>query len=404
MSRCRLRSLLLVALPLASALSGCVAYHPAPADPVQIAAALSQRQGGYYDLCGAIALAFQQNPALQALAERAHAADVATVPTETQSQYQSQWEMLALMVDPVSLLDLGPRGAANTVQRAEAVAAAQELAVARWQVATRIAEAFAVDAALAALPPDLPPLDGAPFVAAGLAAPQAAAAVAAATGRVAAERQRRAAANAANLAQLRELLGLSEGAELHLRHGAELPLPEGDRDAALLGRPDLALATARFAVADASFRRAVAAQYPSLMLGPDVPLRGDPLQLMAILRLPLFAGDAARAAEAQREAARAELAAAWLAASRAAAVAELELASSRAAAAAANAAFAASQRNLAAALVAVEVEVDAFGALADSYAMAVRDWSELREPSVAAARAAMQVRFARGLPAVEAIP
>jgi hypothetical protein len=404
MSLCRVLRPLAVCLPLAQVLFGCVPYRPAPADPAQLAAALHQRQGGHLDLAGATALAFQQNPTLQALAERARAAGVAAVPSDTQTEYRTQGEMLALMVDPVSLLNLGPRGAANTLLQAEAVAASHELAVARWQVATRIAEAFAVDAALAALPPDPEQLDGAPFVAAGLAAQRAAAAVVAATSRLEAEGQRRATARATNLAQLRELLGLAGTAELRLQHGPWPPPEQGDLDSALLRRPDLALATARFAVADANFRRAVAAQYPSLMFGPEVPLRGDPLQLMAILRLPLFASDGARAAAAQREAARADLAAAWLAASRAAAVAELEQAGTRAAAAAASAAWTASQRNLAASRVAVDVEVDAFGALADSYAMAVRDWAEVREPMVAAARAEVQVRFARGLPALEATP
>lgn len=404
MSLCSVLRPLAVCLPLAHVVFACVPYRPAPADPAQLAVALRQRQGGHFDLASATALAFQQNPALQALAERARAAGVATVPSDTQTEYRTQGEMLALMADPVSLLDLGPRGAANTLQRAEAVAASQELAVARWQVATRIAEAFAVDATLAALPSDPEHLDSTPFVAAGLAEPLAAAAVAAAKSRLAAEGQRRAAAHAANLAQLRELLGLAAGAELRLQHSPWSPHPEEDRDGALLRRPDLALAAARFAVADANFRRAVAAQYPSLMLGPEVPLRGDPLQLMAILRLPLFAGDGARAAAAQREAARGDLAAAWLAASRAAATAELELASTRATAAAATAALAASQRNLAAARVAADVEVDAFGALADSYTMAVRDWAEVREPLVAAARAEVQVRFARGMPALEATP
>jgi len=383
------------------ALVSCVTYSPLSGDPATIAAELRDRPGGRYDWPAAVELAFQQNARLQALAARARAAGLNLSPSDTQSEYRSQGEMLALMADPVSLLNQGQRGTANATLQAEAAAAAQELAVARWEVATAIAEGFAVAAVYAELPPPLPLAPVEEFSNAGLASRRAAQSVLSAILRQETELRRRQILQQANLVQLRELLGLASEATLEL-DGLPLFRPnKQDGQTALLHRPDIALATARFQVADAALRQAIAGQYPSLMIGPEIPLLGGPLQMMAILRLPLGAASAARAAEASREVARADLAAALLSADREAKALALERDSTRLLAESAVANAGSSRASYTAALLATELEVDAFDRVADTMAMAVRDLIEIREALEAAARATMRSSFAHGWPALE---
>ncbi|MBM4062881.1 MAG: hypothetical protein FJ265_17570 [Planctomycetes bacterium] len=395
MSVCRLSAFAALLLP------ACVAYHEAPADPAAIAAELRARPGGTFTFAEAVATAFAQNPELQALAARARAAGAVTVPVELQSEYRSESEMLAVMIDPVALLGLGPRGGALGTARAEAEAAVQELAAQRWRVAAAIAETFAVEQALAGLhAPDLP-VDAEVFERAGLAAPAMAAQLRAAQARGQAEATELQNARAMNRAELCRLLGLPADAQVAFAAGPLPPAPPRS-DAALLARPDLALAAARFRLADAEFRRAVRDQYPSLMIGPEIPLRGDPLQWMAVLKLPIGAHGAAAAAGERREAARAELAAAWLAASAEARQAGLEADTARAQASATEASLEASERALRTALVGANVEIDAFDRIAETAAMAVRDTMEHRVAAVAAARASVRAAVSCGWPGDEA--
>lgn len=392
----------LIYLLVTLTLCNCVTYSPLPGDANAVADELQQRTGGQFDWPAAVQTAFRQNARLQALTSRARAAGLNLNPSDTQSEYRSEGAMLALMADPVSLLNLGQRGASNATLKAEAAAAAEELSVARWEVARAIAEGFAVAKIYADLPELLPTPPAAEFLAAGLASPRSAQSVASAHQRQETERQRRKLLQESNLVQLRELLGLPAVASLAIADPTGLPPGKPDTKADLLQRPDLALATARLHVADAAFRQAVADQYPSLMLGPEFPLRGDPLQMMAIVRLPLGASGAARAAEATREALRCELAAAWLNADRETRTLELERDSTRLVAATASANAASSRQAYTAALIACEVEMDAFDRLADTMTMAVRDLVELREALEAAARADVRARFARGWPTEEA--
>lgn len=384
-------------------LAGCVAYTAQSADPTSIALELQQRPGGTFDLRSAITTAFTQNPNLQALAARARAAGAVTTPLDVEVEWTSSDDMLAVLVDPVALLGLGTRGAARTVAAAEAVAAVEELAVARWRVAAALAEAFAADRALDAMATPAVPIDANAFVRAGLAAPLAAAQVRAAQARARAEAIELENTHEANLIEVRELLGLHANAPLVLTplDDAALPPPESG-DAALLRRPDLALATARFAVADAEFRRAVAEQYPSVQLGPAFALNGDPLAAMAVLRVPFGMRGLAAAASARRDAARQELAAAYLAASREGHHAATEAATLQAQAEAAAASRAASEAALRAALVASEGDGEAFAQVAETAAMAVRDAMEHRLAAVAAARARVRAAAAFGWPAGEA--
>lgn len=391
---------LLLSLPLA--LASCVVYTEAPAEPAATAARLAARAGGTFSFAAAVRLAFAQNPALQALEARARAAGAVTVPTELQSEYRTDTKMLAVMVDPVALLGLGPRGGAQGVAAAEAEAAVQELAAARWRVAAAIAEAYLVDGALAALEVPELALAGETFAQAGLAAPVVDARWQAAAARARAEAGELRAMRLTNRAALAEQLGLPAGTPLELVPLRGDELGAGRRDT-VLQRPDLALAAARYRVADAEFRAAVRDQYPSLMVGPEIPLRGDPLQAMAILKLPLGASGRAAAAGERREAARADLAAAWLAADREVAATRAEAAAAAASADAAAAGYRASASAYRAAATAVTVDPDpaAFAMATDAAGMLVRDAMERRTAAVGAARALVRAAVAAGWPAQE---
>lgn len=386
---------------LAATCSACVTYSPAPADPAAVAATVRARSGGTLTRTQATALALRQNATLQALEARVRAAGAVTFPLELAGEWRSESDMLALMLDPVALLGQGARGASLRVADAAVATAADELATARWRVVGAVAEAFAVDAALRDAPTTVA-VDLDAFAHAGLAAPVALARVRAATIRAAAEQVEVEAERARNRSALAELLGLAPDATLAFASDHE-PLPTPPREQrALLRRPDVSLAAARFALADAEFAEAVAAQYPALMLGPELPLVGGSIAAMATLRLPLGAHGLAVAARERREAARAELTAQWLAVSRDASDTAIEADAAAAHEQAAHAAATASRDDLHSAQVAllVDADPDAFARLADAAAMAVRDDSEARAAAVVLARARVRAAVAAGWPLV----
>ncbi|MCA8949435.1 MAG: hypothetical protein KDE27_08020, partial [Planctomycetes bacterium] len=320
--------------------SSCVTYVADDADVQTVAAEVATRDGGRFTFDRAVAAALDQNPELRALTARARAAGADLAPFDVLGQYRSHVDTLAVMVDPIALLDLGPRGAANELLDREAAAAVVELANRRWRVAAELAEVFAVEAVLTGLEPPAVEVDTDAFERAGLASVVDAAIVRAARSAAAAERATIAAERDRNRARFRRLLALPDAAEVTL-----VPSPNGTSaphtDAALLTRPDLALALARFRVADGAFRTAVAAQYPTFAIGPEIPLNGNPLEWMATLRLPVGGWGRADAARERREAARAELEAAYLRAAEEATAADLTAAAADADAVAARADLAA---------------------------------------------------------------
>jgi outer membrane protein TolC len=379
--------------------AGCVAYVADDADASTVAAEAAQRSGGTFTFTAALAAAMRQNPELQALEARARAAGAVTQPLELQSEYRSDTEMLAVLLDPVALLGLGARGGAAAVADAAAAEALADLAAGRWRIAAAVAETYLRDAALRSLSvPDLG-LDADAFERAGLASPNAAEQVRAAQARATAETLELAKENESNRASLRYLLGLPAGTPIELAPSdAELLQQPEATDAAVLARPDLALAVARFRVADAEFRAAVSDQYPSLMLGPEFPLRGGPLEAMAVLRMPIGMAGRAEAARERREAARATLAAAYLQASNAASQADRELAAAAAGETASSTSLRASTRELATARLALQVEIEAFDRYAKAAAMVVRDAMEHRTATAALVRARIQRAVAYGWP------
>lgn len=397
MRRCAVGALVVTA----TALAGCVAYEAEDVTLQQSAAALPLHVGTLtFDQ--AVALAMAHNGEIQAREAECRAAGLDVMPTELQVQLQQ--ESLALMIDPLALLGLTQRGASSFLAESRAAEAAAALAQTRWRIVAAIAEVFAHHRALDGLQQvPVVAVDGEAFSAAGLASPVAIDQVRGAAASADAERHAIDTEKATQIAELRQMLGLSPASELDLvLPSAEWPqVPEADEEA-LLRRPDLAIALARYRTADAEFRKAVADQYPSLMIGPDVPLRGGTIDPMAILRLPLGAAGPAEAARERRDAARCRLSDALaLAANEAtssAAQHEAAVVRERAVRASARA----SAHALAAATAALQVEVDAFERVSEKAPMAVRDTMEAREAAVAAARARVRSAVAAGWPAAEA--
>jgi len=391
------RSVLLLCLTLPA--TSCVSYTTDPTDPVTIATEVRQRRGGRFTFAQAVQTAFRQNAELRTLAAKARGAGAVVEPTELQAEWRSDDDMLAVMIDPVAMLDLGARGAANSEAHAAAEEAVLALAAGRWQTAGALAEIYEVGRALAALAVPSLALDADAYQRAGLASPLAADQLRAAQARANAERIELDQTRERLLADFRRLIGLPEyePVELVPSDPAWLRQPEAT-DQALLARPDLAVAAATFRTADAAFRRAVLEQYPSLMIGPDIPLLGAPLQAMAVLRLPIGASGRAIAARERREAARAELEAVCLEASRQAHHADADLAAAEANAEAAMAGQRASENMLAGALIEARVDGDAFERVANAAAMAMRDTMERRAAALELARARVRRAVAYGWP------
>jgi outer membrane protein TolC len=308
------------------------------------------------------------------------------------------------MIDPVALLRLGQRGAALDLTKAREGEALAALAAARWQLVGRIAELFAAHTALARLQPLQFQVDIQAFATAGLASPNAIAQASAAMAGATAERVALEAERWALLGELRQSIGVPATVPLVLVPlEPAFPEPPAATEAALLARPDLAISHARYEVAEAEFARACADQYPSLQIGPDLPLGARGIEGMAWFKIPLDAAGPAHAARERRIAARAELVAAYLAASNEVASAELNAAATAARQAAAAAAAEASANAAAAAQAALAVEVDVFERFGERAATAVRDLTERRGAEVVAARARVRLATARGWPLAQEV-
>jgi len=376
-------------LLLLTVFAGCVSYERDDADPQSIAAIVAQRTGGTFSIDDAIAIALRQNAELRAAEANVRAADAAsTVPLIVRSDYRGRPETIELLVDPIALLGFGPRGAAIDTAVARHAEAVAQLATARWRVIAAIAEEFAIDAALTQLEVADLQLDVEAFERAGLAAPVAAQQLRAAQLRQVSEQAELDRARSDNHARLRELLGLPSNAELTLTPMPEswLQQPAGI-SAELLRRPDLALATARFEVADREFKKAVADQYPTLQIGPNISLLNDPLKAMGMLQMPFAMHGLAEAARLRRDAARVTLEAAYLAANREASLNQQQRNAAAATAAATAMALQASTTSFAAARAAIEVELDAFGTFSNAAVKVMRNTMEHRKAAVAKARA-----------------
>ena len=379
---------------------GCVSYDRNDAKPEAIAAAVAARAGGTFSVDEAIELALRQNPTLRAAEANARDAGAATlVPLTALVQWRGRNRTIEASLDPIALLGLGQRGAAIATAEARQLEATATLATLRWRTIAAVVEEFLVDAALNNLQVEDLQLDVDAFVSAGLASRVAAQQLLAAQARALSEQAELQRARQINQARLRELLGLPASAELLLAEIDQqwLLQPDGT-DQQLLSRPDLALAAARFEVADASFYQAVTDQYPALQVGPNISLMGDPMRAMAMLQIPIGMHGLAEAARERREAAPADTETAFLQARREATNSDAQLAAANAVASATAAAVQANIAALRSARAALEVEVDAFAQVANIAGMVVRETMEHRIAAITKARAIAQRAVAYGWP------
>ena len=294
-------------LPLAA----CVGYRAAP---LSIDRPLQRAQPLPVPLSfeAAVRYAVEHNPDLVALRARADAVNVRPPrePIEVGAGVDSDHRFEAsAALDALSLLGLGTRPADLALacaRRSEAWLAHHARA---REIAGEIAEAFAVERALLGLTePDLA-IDAAAYVRAGLEGTVAEAADKATKADWAAERAQRTAERHANRLALARLLGIGSGEEpVPVAVDDTWPPIENPAPSALIrARADVQHRIGAFEVADRELRRAVAAQYPTLVLEPGVA--ADPTSLFGAVRLkiPVGARGEVRSAEAAREAARSDV-------------------------------------------------------------------------------------------------
>jgi hypothetical protein len=308
---------MLLALALACGGGGaCVGYRPAPLDVRRpLAAGVVVPSPLTFE--DALRLAVERNPDLAALRARASAVNLnpAREPVEVGAGVDSDHRPEATAsLDALSLLGLGTRRADRALavaRRAEALMAHHARA---REIAGEIAEAFAVESALAGLTtPDLG-ADTEAYVRAGFETSVAEKAVEATKADWEAEVALRGAERRANRLVLARLLGLPPGVEaVPASVDAAWPPLAAPAPADLIRtRSDVQRRVAAFEVADFELRRAVFAQYPSVSLEPG--LAADPASLFGAvrLRIPVGAGREVLALEASREAARSDVDAAVL--------------------------------------------------------------------------------------------
>lgn len=310
--------------------------------------------------------------------------------------------MGSISLDALSLLGVGPRETERVLARArqaEALLAHHERA---REVAGLIAEEYAVLAALDGLPAPLARVDASAYVRAGLESGAAESAVAATDHERDSELHVRNAEVQAAGWRLRALLGLRPDAAVTLAGvtpAASWPdAPAATPEAVLATDAGIQRLVAAYEVADADVRRMVVAQWPGLELSPGIAL--DPAAFLGSvrLRLPIGLGSTVRAAEAAREAARLDVAAAIL-------LALSKAAQARAVAEAAAHRLSAARRRLAtneALFGAARVRVEAGGGplmeaifAGDGVVSATRD---LREVAMEEARARIRAARANAWP------
>jgi hypothetical protein len=300
------------ALPLLLLLGACVSYKAAPVDMEATVLEAPKPPEGALPYDKAVEWAVLHNPDLLALRKRAAPVNLSVPPEPPELEAgidSDQNPELILVLDVFSLLGMGRRGADKALARArqnEAWMAHHERA---REIAGEIAEAYEIERVLAALPMPEAAFDPAPYVRAGFAPASAESVMAATAEALRAERQRRDAERAANRLALLRLLGAAPLATVEIAP-ADAPWPEpptADWRLILKSRADLQRQLAAYEVAEGEFRRAVAEQYPALVVSPSVG--GDPLDFFGAvaITLPFGASKEARAAEAARDAARLEL-------------------------------------------------------------------------------------------------
>ncbi len=297
------------ALPLLL-LGACVSYQAAPVDVEATVLDAPAPPEGALPYARAVEWAVLHNPDLLALRQRAAAVNVSVppVPPELKAGVDSDQNPEAILVlDVFSLLGIGRRGADKALARARRNEAWMRHHERAREITIEIAEAYEVERVLAELPLPRVTFDPRPYVRAGFAPASAETVMRAATESVRAEGERREAERAANRLALLRLLGATPLGKVEIATASWQEPPPAEWRAVLKARADLQRQLASYEVAEAEFRRAVAEQYPALVISPSVG--GDPVGLFGAvgITLPVGASKEARAAESARDAARLEL-------------------------------------------------------------------------------------------------
>jgi outer membrane protein TolC len=265
----------------------------------------------------AVRIAVERNPDLVALRARVDAvnANPAPGPIEVGAGVDADHRPEATAsLDALSLLGLGTRRADRALAHARREEARLAHHARAREIAGEIAEAFAVERALSSLFEPQTAVDASAYVRAGLEGSVAERLAAATQADWDAEVAERAAAKAANRLALARLLGAPPGTVVVPEPPAEPwpPLSDAEPATLLATRADVQRRVAAFETADRELRRAVAAQKPGILLEPGIA--ADPTSLFGAvrLRIPVGAGREVLAADAAREAARAQVDAAIL--------------------------------------------------------------------------------------------
>jgi outer membrane protein TolC len=300
----------LAAAVLAVGASGCAAYRPAPLD-VERPLRATTKLAGPIAYEAAVRTAVERNPDLTALRARASAVNLRPTkePIEVSGGVDADHRAEATVaLDALSLLGLG----VNRADRVLAYARRDEALLAHHvrarEIAGEIAEAFAVERALNDLPAADLSVDASIYVRAGFASSSAETAAAATKEDWAAEAAVRVFERQSNRLALARLLGMTPADVVPAAvPDAWPPVPAAEPRAVLAARAEIQRRVAAFEVADAELRRAVAAQYPALVLEPGIA--ADPTSLFGAvrLRIPVGASGEVRAAECAREAARGDV-------------------------------------------------------------------------------------------------
>ncbi|MCC7140168.1 MAG: hypothetical protein IT460_17235 [Planctomycetes bacterium] len=300
---------------LAAGSGGCRAYRPAPlADAVRLTREPEEAPPGPLTFDDAANWACLHNPKVLAAAARAQASALEPgrapigfgVGLDSDGRGEAEAEL-----DLTSIVGIGTAAARRRlVASIEAEALRALDAVVRTNTIA-LAEAFAVEREIRSLPPIEAPPDPQAFVRAGLetsAAERTVNAIRLAHRSATAARE---SALVASRTALAEALGLTGAPPPPIVVPDESwpPVPADVDPSAVADRADVRRSAASFDVADAELRRAVAAQYPDLVLAPGLALDPSAMFGAVRLRLPVGAGRQVVAAEALREAARHEYAA-----------------------------------------------------------------------------------------------
>lgn len=398
------RSLLPGVALLAASLVGCVQYRPLSTSPARQAETLPDAPVGALEFQAAVALLIERHPELVALRIEADAvnADPHPVPLSAETRLGdgdvgNTW----LAAEMLSVLGIGPRPAARWWARA--------VRKERWlrhherarALVGELAEAFAVHAALDAIPATTEAPDVAPFDEAGLLSDAVRTASDAVRREVQAESAQWTLARERARLRIAALTGArAEATPVPVARDASWPaIAEPNARELMLARGDLLRLWGAFAVADRRFRLAVAKQMPDvvLRLGGNVDLE-TPLQILT-LRLPLEAPREASAAACERHAAAARVRAGVHAA-----LEEAALTKSDHAAALARLDAARAQQDAARALVTAErarldTDPNALPAWVRATQRRVQALRALREAVQAEARARVNAARAAGWPA-----